>query len=310
MRSEYARLKEFESKREVDSVQRLEESCDDAKRLSERFKEQLFQTKSELEDTQQLLRESEAREAKLKVEIDDLTKKNKGLENEMKEERLKHHKAALDAERTFQNEKKSLIDKGRESLQELEDKLTLKIESERKQHKAKMDRVEAQRVEIENNLQMQLTTLRDSSSKILRTTKEQAQKDMDELEQNKQAEVDKVLKDKADEIEALTTKGKNMIRESKRKAKELQRQITEEYEVKISSLEEELDKVKSIQEEYEEKATAKITKRDHQIQFLQSKDSEKSRTISELEDKVRKAERKSKDLAGDNDRLRRQLGSR
>ena len=310
LRSEYARLKEFESKREVDSVQRLEESCDDAKRLSERFKEQLFQTKSELEDTQQLLRESEAREAKLKVEIDDLTKKNKGLENEMKEERLKHHKAALDAERTFQNEKKSLIDKGRESLQELEDKLTLKIESERKQHKAKMDRVEAQRVEIENNLQMQLTTLRDSSSKMLRTTKEQAQKDMDELEQNKQAEVDKVLKDKADEIEALTTKGKNMIRESKRKAKELQRQITEEYEVKISSLEEELDKVKSIQEEYEEKATAKITKRDHQIQFLQSKDSEKSRTISELEDKVRKAERKSKDLAGDNDRLRRQLGSR
>jgi hypothetical protein len=39
LRSEYACLMEFESKRGVDSVQRLKESYDDAKRLSEKFKE-------------------------------------------------------------------------------------------------------------------------------------------------------------------------------------------------------------------------------------------------------------------------------
>ena len=54
LRSEYACLKEFASKSGVDSVQRLEESYDDAKRLSEKFKEQFFQAKSALEETQRL----------------------------------------------------------------------------------------------------------------------------------------------------------------------------------------------------------------------------------------------------------------
>lgn len=310
LRSEYARLKEFESKREVDSVQRLEESCDDAKRLSDRYKEQFFKTKSELEDTQQLLCESEAREAKLNAEVDDWTKNYKKLGEEMKEERLRSHKAALDAERNFQGEKKNLIAKGRQDLKDWEEKLMQKIETERKQHKEKMDRAEARRIDIENNLSEQLTTLREHSSKTLRSEKELAQQRMNELEQSKVAEVEKVVKDKADEIEALTTKGKAMIRESRQKAKDLKRKITEEYEVKISSLEEELEKVKSIQGEYEKKATTKIAKRDQQIKLLDARNRESTRANGELEDKVKKAERSSKELADDNGRLRRQLGSR
>ncbi|KAL3808131.1 hypothetical protein ACHAXA_004577 [Cyclostephanos tholiformis] len=310
LRSEYARLKEFESKREVDSVQRLEESYDDARRLSEKFKAQFCKTKSELEDTQQLLCESEVREANLMVEAEQLKKKIIELDDEMKEERLKSHKAALDAERNFQNEKKSIINKGRQDLIDLEEKLTQKIEAERKQHKDKMDRAEAQRMEMESNLSEQLTTLREHSSNVLRSTKELGQKMLDDMEQSKKAEVEKLSKDKADEIEALIAKGKAMIRESRQKAKALQMKITEEYEVKISSLEESLVKVKSIQEEYEKIATAKIAKRDQQIKVLESRIRESIISNSQLEDKVKKAERSSRELAGDNDRLRRQLGSR
>lgn len=310
LRNEYARLKEFESKREVDSVQRLEESCDDAKRLSERYKEQFLQTKSDLEDTKQLLCESEAREVKLRVEVDELTKCNKELVEEMKDERLKAHKAALDAERNFQNEKKSIIDKGRQDLLDMEERLTQKIEAERKQHKEKMDRAEAQRIEIENNLSEQLTALREQSSKTLRLTKEMGQKSLDELEQSKQAEIERILKDKADEIEGLITKGKAIVRESRQKAKDLQRKITEEYEVNVKSLEEELEQVKGIQLEYEKAATAKITKRDQQINVLKARYVESTRVITDLEDKAKKAERSSKELVGENDRLRRQLGSR
>ena len=310
LRSEYTRLKEFESKREVDSVQRLEESYDDATRLSEKFKEQFFQAKSALEETQQLLCDSESREVKLKVEVEELKKKIEGLDDEMKEERLKCHKAALDAERIFQNEKKSLVNKGRQDLHDLEEKLTAKIEADRKQHKDKMDRAEAQRIEIENNLSEQLTALREHSSKALRTTKELGQNMLDEMEQSKQVEVEKLLKNKADEIEALITKGKAMIRESREKAKALQLKITEECEVKISSLEESLEKVKSIQEEYEKKATAKIDKRDQQIKVLEARNHESMTASSQLEDKLKKSERSNKELTGDNDRLRRQLGSR
>lgn len=310
MRNEYARLKEFESKREVDSVQRLEESCDDAKRLSERFKEQFFQTKSELEDTKQLLCESEAREAKLTEEVVELTKRNNELVEEMKNERLKSHKAALDAERDFQHEKKRLIDQGRQDLVDLEEKLTVKIEAERKQHKAKMERAESQRIDIETKLSEQLTALREQSSKTLRLTKELGQKNMDELEQSKQAEVERVMKEKVDEIEALTTKGKGMIRELKQRAKDLQRKITEEYEVKINYLEDDLEQVTAIQQEYEKIASAKIAKRDQQIKVMEARYGELARAKTGLEDKVKKVERSSKELAGENDRLRRQLGSR
>lgn len=310
LRSEYARLKEFESKREVDSVQKLEESCDDAKRLSERYKEQFLQTKSDLDDTKQLLCESQAREAKLSAEVDDLAKCNRELVEEMKDERLQCHKAALDAERNFQNEKKILIDKGRQDLSNMEEKLTQKLEFERKQHKEKMDRAEAQRIEIENNLSEQLTELRERSSKILRLTKELGQKSLDELEQSKQAEVERLMKEKADEIETLITKGKSMIRESRQKAKDLQSKITEKYEVNVKSLEEELNQVKGIQHEYEKVAIAKIAKRDQQINLLESQFVESEKANIALEEKLKNAERSAKDLAGENDRLRRQLGSR
>lgn len=310
LRSEYARLKEFESKREVDSVQRLEESCEDAKRLSERFKEQFFQTKSELEDALQLLCESEAREAKLVEEVEDWSMKYKELSNEMKEERIIRHKAMIDAERDWQNQKKNLIDKGRQDLHDLEQRLIQKIEAERKQHKEKMDRADAQRTEIENNLNEQLTLLREQSSKTLRSTKELAEKRVEELEQSKQAEIEKLQQDHADERERMMTKGKNMIREERQKTKELKKQITEEYEVKIESLEDELEKVKIIQGEYEKKAMAKISKRDQQIKLLDARNRESARANGELEDKVKKAERKTKEVATDNERLRRQLGSR
>ena len=310
LRNEHARLKEFASKREVDEVQRLEESRDDAARLSNRYKEQFFRTKSELEDTQQLLRESEDREAKLNDDVADWAKRYSALDEEMKEERLKSHKAAIDAERNFQNLKKSLIEKARQDLKDLEDKLTMKIDTERKQHKEKLDRVDAERNEIEKRLSQQLVELRDQSSAALRSSKEQAQKRIDEVELSKQAEIERVLKEKADELDALTNKGKGMLREAKKKASVIKQQLTEEYDAKLEALEEELEKVKSFQEDYEQKATAKIAKRDKQIQLLDARSREAARVNRELEEKAKKAERSSKELTGDNDRLRRQLGSR
>ena len=310
LRSEYARLKEFEEKRSVDSVQRLEESCDDTKRLSDRFKEQFFQTKSELEDTQQLLVESEAREVKLQEEVTDWTKKYKQLDKEMKEERLIRHKAMIDAERDWQNQKKSLIEKGRQDLMQLEQRLIEKIEVVRKQHKENMERADAHRTEIENNLNEQLLALREHSTKTLRAEKEMGEKKLNELEQSKQAEIEKIGKEHAIKVEEMITKGKGMVRDARKQTKDLKKQITEEYEVKISELECELERVKSIQEEFEKKAIAKISKRDQQIKLLDARSRESTRANTELEEKVRKAEKISKDKVSDNDRLRRQLGSR
>ena len=310
LRCEYARLKEFESKREVDSVQRLEESCDDAQRLSERFKEQFLRTKSELEDTQQLLSKSIAREEKLQEEVNDWSKKHNELEQEMKEEKLRAHKAALDAERKYQHEKGNLIEQARSELKALEEQLSSTIETERLQHKEKMDQVEARRVEVETRLSSELAALREQASATLRTTKEQAQQRIEELEQSKQAEMERFAKEKEDQIETMTNKGKSMIRESRAKAKALQKKISEDFEVEIESLKQEREKMISIQEEYEKAASAKIAKRDQQIKMFDAKLQEAARANEEIEERAKKAERSKRELVTDNDRLRRQLGSR
>ncbi|KAL7455405.1 hypothetical protein ACHAWC_006947 [Mediolabrus comicus] len=310
LRCEYARLKEFESKREVDSVQRLEESYDDAKRLSERFKEQFLRTKSELEDTQQLLSESIAREEKLQEEVKDWSQKYNELDEEMKEEMLRAKNAAVDAEREYQNEKNSLIEKSCRELTELEKKMTATLETERTQHKTVLDQVEARRIEDETRLSNELTELREQSAATLRTVREEAQQRVDELEQSKQQEVERIEKEKDDQIEALTNKGKSMIRESRAKAKALQKKISEEFEVEIESLKQEREKMISIQGEYEKAASAKIAKRDQQIKLFDTKLQESARANEELEERAKKAERSKRELMTDNDRLRRQLGSR
>ncbi|EJK73739.1 hypothetical protein THAOC_04619 [Thalassiosira oceanica] len=306
LRSEYSRLKEFESKREVDAVQRLEETLDDTKRLADRYKEQFFHHKSELENAQGLFRESEAREARLTEELAELTGKYKKQGADMKEERLKAHKAALDAERAYQNEKKSLIEKSRQDAQILEAKMTQKLGDERQVHAEKMKRAELQRNEIENNFQLQMSNLREQASKTLRTAKELAQSQLNEMERSKE----KLTEEKASEIEALMTKGKTMLKQYKAKNTELKRQITERFEVQLQEKSNELERLTELQQKYEKAATAKIAKRDKQIAVLESRNQEYLRVNDELEGRVHRAERSSKDLAGDNDRLRRQLGSR
>ncbi len=310
LRCEYARLKDFEAKREVDSVQRLEESCDDAKRLSERFKEQFLRTKSELEDTQQLLSESISREEKLQSEVNDWSKKYDELGKELEEEKLRAHTAALDTEKKYQHEKSSIIEQALSELNALEEKLTATIESERLQHKEKMDQAEAQRVQEENRFSSELAALQEQSSAILRTTKEQAQQRIEELEQSKQEEIERLTKAKEDEIEMLTNKGKAMIRESRAKAKALQKKISEEFEVEIKRLKQEREKMISIQGEYEKVASAKIAKRDQQIKLSEAKLQESTRANEELEESIKKTEKSKRELMLDNDRLRRQLGSR
>jgi chromosome segregation ATPase len=66
----------------------------------------------------------------------------------------------------------------------------------------------------------------------------------------------------------------------------------------------------SIQEEYEKAASAKIAKRDQQLKVFDDKLQNAARVNEELEERAKKIERSKRELMTDNDRLRRQLGSR
>ena len=310
LRSEYARLKEFESQREADNVQRMIESCDDAKRLADRFKEQFISTKGQLEDTQHLLNESQAREAKLREEVADWTERHRKLGEEMKEERIKAHKAALDMERKFNDAKKALSEKARANLKDLEDKLTTKLENERKQHKEKMESLVNERNEVERRFSQQLAELREQNSANLRSTKEALQQRIDDLEQSKKDAIEQAETEKKAEIEALTNKGKNMLREKLRAADAKAKKKIEEANAQKNAFKEQLTKLEEFQVDFEEKAKIKISKKTQQIEVLKSQVEASAAANCDLEEKVKKAERTTKELVSENDRLRRQMGSR
>ena len=308
LRSEYDRLKEFETLREADNVQRMIESCDDAKRLSDRFKEQYINTKGQLEDTLQLLQQSRAQEARLREEVANWTERHRKLGEEMKEERIKSHKAALDMEREFHDTKKSLSEKARANMKELEDKLTTKLENERKQHKVALDRLHTERDDIESRFSKQLAELREQSSNNLRSTKEALQKRIDDLEQSKTDALETAEREKKIELEALTQKGKGMLRDKLRAIEASKKKSTDESNAKIKALQDQLSKLEAFQIDFEEKAKNKIAQKKQQIQILQCENEQAIATNSDLEEKYKKAERTSKELVSENDRLRRQVG--
>ena len=90
LRNENVQLRDFAAKREVDSVQRLEEDLDDATRLSNKFKDQFLLYKNNLEATTKELVESQKNEANLSVQLDESRSKWEALN-----ERANHLENAL-----------------------------------------------------------------------------------------------------------------------------------------------------------------------------------------------------------------------
>lgn len=70
LRNENLQLRAFAAKRESDGVQKLEENLDDTKRLADRYKDNYLSAKTALEEMQVVLTETQQRESKLVVEVD------------------------------------------------------------------------------------------------------------------------------------------------------------------------------------------------------------------------------------------------
>ena len=100
LRNENAQLKEFAAKREDDAVQLLEEKLDDATRLSDKFKEQYFSTKGDLEITRSELRISMEQEAHLRVAVEEWTSKWTQLDKLLHETTASLDQLKLDLEGT------------------------------------------------------------------------------------------------------------------------------------------------------------------------------------------------------------------
>lgn len=310
LRNENARLKAFAAQREDDSVQKLEESLDDNQRLAQRYKEQFLATRNELSEAQQALRDSMLREEQLKLEIATLNNDVSNLGNELKDEKLAHQKALIDAERTLQETKQGLIDKAREDMEDLETRMNSLLEDEQIRCKEALEKAEEEKRSIEEQSSNALSELEESTSAALSSAQEESEQRIADLEKQHASAMEEAAAQAKEEREKLVAKGKNMIRDVKAKAAEEMAAKEEAHTAEKDEIRQMCAQFTEEQKEYEEKARAKITQYKQKLQVASGRQAELIQEAEELQDRIKKLEREKMTLTGDNDRYRRMLGSR
>ena len=310
LRNENARLKAFAAQREDDPVQKLEESLDDNQRLAQRYKEQFLATKNELSEAQQALRDSMLREEQLKLEITTLNNGISNLQNELKDEKVAHQKALIDAERTLQDTKQGLIEKAREDINNIETKMNSLLKDEQIRCKEAIEKAEDEKRSIEEQSSNALEELEESSAAALKAAQDEAEQRIGNLEMQHASALEEAAAQAQEEQEKLVAKGKHMIRDVKAKAAEEMAAKEEAHTAEKDEIRQMCAQFTEEQKEYEEKARAKITQYKQKLQVANGRQAELMQEAEELQDRLKKLEREKMTLTGDNDRYRRMLGSR
>uniref|UniRef100_A0A7S1ZBF5 Hook C-terminal domain-containing protein n=1 Tax=Ditylum brightwellii TaxID=49249 RepID=A0A7S1ZBF5_9STRA len=366
LRNENQRLKDFEQKRQQDSVQKLEESLDDTQKLSTKFKEKFLDTKQKLEDTclnlektqrtlektctnlvasekhakkleddlhqetkikeeynQKFLdtletlettniklQESISREEKLSGEIQDWGQRYVTLEQSMKKERQAHQKQTLDTECKHQTEKRNLIEKSRMDIKELEQRHNKAIDEEKLERKKRLEQSALQLRELEERSQKDLSALREQTSKTVRISRDNAQKRIEDTEHEHKVKMAQLSQKFENEREQLIAKGKAMLQKHKQESIEKLEYQQDQHKKKIDAMAEAYTKFKQDHDVYESQARSKISQYKHKLHVATGCQNSLNIEIDELRETKQKVERERNNLQKENERYRRQLGSR
>lgn len=306
LRSENIRLKAFAAKRADDSVQRLEEQLDDAKRLADRFKEQYLATKSTLETYQKDLAASLKREQELEKTIAELEETKKELEQSLQEERIMAQKAKLDATRTLHSTKKEMGEQAKTEKEQLVQEWESKVEKERSESDEKYSQLANETKEKIDALDATLGQLREQSFESLRKMEQEFTDKTTSLKKEHQEQVDSIQLLTAEERTKLIAHGKQVIQKKKEEAND-QIQVLDK---KLKETSEGRDQLLQAQKEYEQKVATKLQSYRQRLSLAEARAEENARECDEIEAEAKKLEREKSTLQGENDRFRRQLGGR
>lgn len=309
LRSENTRLKDFASKREHDSVQKLEEQKDDLDRLAKKFKEQFLATKSVLEKVQHQLDTSLEREKLLKAQIVELEQQKSDLEQELQNERVLAQEARLEAEqnlvRALRDLRKQTSEEQERLTKEYEYRLS-KSEEESKQHYQELERVASC---TESRLKQSLEDLRNEHTASLAALNEERDRKIEELSKCHADQMKTLMDSSEQERTELMERGKKMLKEKSEKIRQLEENIdtlSRASEMK----EQELSALKQNQVVFEEKVANKIVSYKQRLNRSLAEAEENARECDDLQSRLKKLEAEKSNLQQENDRFRRQLGGR
>ena len=306
LRSENARLNTFAAKREDDSVQRLEESCDDAKRLADKFKEQFLATKKSLDSTQKDLLASITKESDLQQRIEEVQVLKQNLEAVLQEERIVAQKAKLEATKTLHSTKKELTEQCKIEKDQLMKEWKDKLEEQRALFGENYEQLSIESKENIDDLQDRLADLRQQSVLSLQKMEQEFTNKSNGIKKEHEEDTSSLkLKNEKDRAK-LIEHGKQLIQKKK-----------EEANAKIEGLKEQVEKLNEgreqlleAQKEFEKKVAAKIQSYKQRLTLSEARAEETAKECDDIQTKCKKLEREKTNIQSENDRFRRQLGGR
>lgn len=306
LRNENARLKDFAAKREGDAVQRLEQKLEDAERLADKFKNLYLETKSSLEQTQHDLTISLRKETNLSKELQELEESKQCLDRKLKEERIEAQKAKIEAAKQIHSTKKQMVEESNKEKDEIIKEWENKLRTERVDFEQRYQLLSDESEEKIKVLHERIEALRKQSVDSLKKVEQDFNVQKEQMIKNHKEEINQILSNSDQEREKLIAHGKQLIQKKK-----------EEADEKITDLQQKLDELNELhtnllskQKEYEIKVTEKIQSYKQRINTSDARSEETSKECDELQAKCSKLEREKTNLQTENDRFRRQLGSR
>lgn len=310
LRNENIRLKAFASKREDDSVQKMEEKLDDSARLGTKFKEQYFQTKKSLEDTQQKLEDSLDQTRVLQDQVLSLEKEKDGLKRQMKDAELCHKEALLAADRKLQATRKELNEEARKEKDVLQEQWEDKLSQEKYNSKKKLDEVTTEWKERESHLTQTLNKLREESAVTLQNYVKESMSKTEEKDVEHEEKIKELAEMHEAEKQRIMDEGKALFKKKTEETKKEIEEVQADLDDVRSTFTAELEDQRQKQKTQEDTLNAKVRDYKQKLKALQSQIRLLTDSNDALEDKCQSLERDRSNLRDENDRLRRQLGGR
>jgi chromosome segregation ATPase len=292
---------------EIESVRfKLTARLDEEIQTSSKYKQDFFQAQETLNEIQGSLGASQHREKMLKLELTKLEDAQKELEVALEDARKKTIEAGEESIKSLEATREVLHAKAKKDMNELQNNMNLLLEGERK---AKCQVNEAWQVEMQKlreETERQAAELKEQAEKALNDTKEGGEKEIQGVRADCNQQIETVKKAAAEGNEKLIAKGKEMLKDVRKKA----RDQVEEKQEDLDLLQERFDKIQEENETISNSYKTKVAEYKKKLQFASSRISGITQDGQELQETIKDLEREKFKLQEENERYRRQVGGR
>lgn len=310
LRNENSRLTEFAAQRTEDSVVKLQERLEDVQRIADKFKEQYFSTKSELETTQRDLASAKQIIANLEFDIEGwkenvaslestLAHEKQQAEDERKAAKLKLEKTVHDLENKLENEIASM-------------KVDYEIILNKERTHAKQKSLEAQ-ARMEETISQHTEELKELRQKFEDEHSQQrsaTEFKLKEMEDQHKIQIESERAEAKSELEALKQKGKGMLNSQKEKAAAELTEVRQDFEAEIVRINAAYNELSEREKTLRDKAKKRYESDKKKLKTASAKIIAYELHCEELQDAKEKLEKQLKNAKEENDKFRRQIGVR